>query len=76
MTETATYPDLAGRSVVVSGGASGIGAEIVRAFARQGSRVGFLDMDRAAGGASSPARRATWRLSLATCATSRPRDVS
>ncbi len=30
------------------GGASGIGEEIVRAFAQQGSRVGFLDLDREA----------------------------
>ena len=41
----ATYPSLSGKSVVVSGGASGIGAEMVRAFAAQGSRVGFLDFD-------------------------------
>ncbi|MAU95653.1 MAG: 3-oxoacyl-ACP reductase [Fulvimarina sp.] len=43
----ATYPSLSGKSVVVSGGASGIGAEMVRAFAAQGSRVGFLDFDEA-----------------------------
>lgn len=41
----ATYPSLSGKSVVVTGGASGIGAEIVRAFAAQGSKVGFLDLD-------------------------------
>jgi len=29
----------------VSGGASGIGQEIVRAFAAQGAKVGFVDMD-------------------------------
>ncbi|ORE97309.1 SDR family oxidoreductase [Aurantimonas sp. 22II-16-19i] len=43
----AIYPSLSGKSVVVSGGASGIGAEMVRAFAAQGSRVGFLDFDEA-----------------------------
>lgn len=43
----ATYPSLSGKSVLVSGGASGIGAEMVRAFAAQGSRVGFLDFDEA-----------------------------
>ncbi len=41
----AIYPSLKDTSVVITGGASGIGAEIVRAFAAQGSRVGFLDFD-------------------------------
>ncbi|MEL6297763.1 MAG: SDR family oxidoreductase [Pseudomonadota bacterium] len=45
MSETATYPSLADRTVLVTGGASGIGAAIVDAFIGQGSRVGFLDMD-------------------------------
>ncbi len=40
----ATYPSLAGRTVLITGGASGIGAEIVRAFVGQGSRVAFLDI--------------------------------
>ena len=47
-TNFARYPDLAGTCVLVTGGASGIGAEIVRAFADQGARVGFLDFDEAA----------------------------
>ena len=42
----AIYPSLAGKTVFVTGGASGIGAEIVGAFAAQGSRVGFVDLDR------------------------------
>jgi NAD(P)-dependent dehydrogenase (short-subunit alcohol dehydrogenase family) len=41
----ALYPSLKETSVIVTGGASGIGAEIVRAFAGQGSRVGFVDFD-------------------------------
>lgn len=40
----AQYPDLAGRVVVVTGGATGIGADIVRAFVAQGSKVAFLDL--------------------------------
>ncbi|MBI5851277.1 MAG: SDR family oxidoreductase [Planctomycetes bacterium] len=42
---TATYPSLRGRAVLVTGGGSGIGAAVVRAFARQHSKVAFLDID-------------------------------
>ena len=42
----AIYPDLEGKSVLVTGGGSGIGASIVRAFARQKAKVGFLDIAR------------------------------
>ena len=41
----ARYPSLNDTVVFVTGGASGIGEEIVRAFAGQGSRVGFVDID-------------------------------
>ena len=44
MTAYATYPDLAGRTVIVTGGGSGIGAAIVRAFARQRAKIGFIDI--------------------------------
>ena len=44
----ARYPSLTERSVVVTGGGSGTGAQIVRRFCEQGSRVAFLDIDRAA----------------------------
>ncbi len=37
----ASYPSLRDRVVFVSGGSSGIGAELVRAFAAQGARVAF-----------------------------------
>ena len=45
----AIYPSLKGRTVFVSGGASGIGADVVAAFAAQGSKVGFVDIDETAG---------------------------
>jgi NAD(P)-dependent dehydrogenase (short-subunit alcohol dehydrogenase family) len=45
----ANYPSLAGKKVFVTGGASGIGADIVRAFAGQGSHVGFVDLDETGG---------------------------
>jgi len=41
----ATYPSLRGRVVLITGGASGIGAEDVTQFARQGANVAFLDID-------------------------------
>jgi NAD(P)-dependent dehydrogenase (short-subunit alcohol dehydrogenase family) len=43
----ASYPSLTGKTVFVTGGAAGSGAEIGAAFAAQGSRVGFVDLDRA-----------------------------
>ncbi|CAD5262452.1 MULTISPECIES: SDR family NAD(P)-dependent oxidoreductase [Halomonadaceae] len=42
------YHSLQGKTVFISGGGSGIGAALVRAFARQGARVAFVDIDIAA----------------------------
>ena len=44
MTDTARYPSLAGAPVIISGGASGIGEALVRSFAAQGAKVGFVDV--------------------------------
>lgn len=49
--EFASYPSLAGKAVFVTGGGSGIGADIVAAFARQGARVAFADRDVASSNA-------------------------
>jgi NAD(P)-dependent dehydrogenase (short-subunit alcohol dehydrogenase family) len=46
---SARYPSLSGTIVLVTGGASGIGEVMVRAFAAQGSRVGFVDLDQSRG---------------------------
>jgi NAD(P)-dependent dehydrogenase (short-subunit alcohol dehydrogenase family) len=43
-TPVARYPSLAGRVVFVSGGGSGIGADIVAHFAQQEARVAFCDV--------------------------------
>ena len=45
----ASYPSLAGRTVLVTGGATGIGASLVEQFAAQGAKVGFIDIDAASG---------------------------
>jgi NAD(P)-dependent dehydrogenase (short-subunit alcohol dehydrogenase family) len=40
----ATYPNLADKRVVITGGGTGIGAAIVEAFVKQGAQVVFLDI--------------------------------
>lgn len=49
MSDYARYPSLENVPVVISGGASGIGEAMVRAFAAQGARVGFVDIARERG---------------------------
>ena len=53
----ATYPSLADRVVLVTGGASGIGADMVRAFAANGASVAFRRYP-----ARRPARRSSREL--------------
>ena len=50
MPNDAIYPSLKDRVVLVTGGAMGIGEAIVRGFAAQGARIGFLDIADAAAG--------------------------
>jgi len=45
----ASYPSLVDRTVFVSGGGSGIGRALVEEFTAQGSKVGFADINTAAG---------------------------
>ena len=45
----ARYPGLSGAAVMISGGASGIGEAIVRAYAGEGAKVGFVDLAEAEG---------------------------
>ena len=45
----AHYPSLNGAVVFITGGASGIGQDMARAFAAQGSLVGFVDIDAEGG---------------------------
>ncbi|KPF87714.1 3-oxoacyl-ACP reductase [alpha proteobacterium AAP38] len=45
------YHSLEGRSVLITGGASGIGGAMVEAFAAQGARVSFIDIDANVGAA-------------------------
>ena len=51
MTAFARYPSLQDRTVLITGGATGIGATLVEEFVAQGARVGFIDID------ARPARR-------------------
>jgi NAD(P)-dependent dehydrogenase (short-subunit alcohol dehydrogenase family) len=58
-TAFATYPDLAGRTVFVTGGGSGIGAAFVTRFAEQGCRVALVDI------ADAPAQALVARIGAA-----------
>lgn len=44
MGDYARYPSLSGRPVFITGGATGIGAAMVQAFADQGALVGYVDL--------------------------------
>ena len=60
MMPSARHPDLEGRSVLVTGGGSGIGAALTEGFVRQGAKVAFIDI------AASPSKALVERLSADT----------
>jgi len=60
------YPSLLDKVVLISGGASGIGAAFVEAFHQQGARVAFLDLD-AQGGAALAQRLGADRVCFQAC---------
>ncbi len=60
----ATYPSLSGRTVFISGGATGIGADIVRAFGGNHARVAFVDVKRDEGEALAAALKAAGETAL------------
>jgi NAD(P)-dependent dehydrogenase (short-subunit alcohol dehydrogenase family) len=60
-TQYAVYPSLRDRVVLITGGASGIGEALVRAFAWQGARVAFFDVQ------DEPAIALRNELSVAGC---------
>ena len=56
----ATYPSLKGKGVFITGGATGIGAALVRAFHAQGAKVAFIDLAHAEGEALERDCPGTW----------------
>lgn len=60
-TQSARYPSLDGRVVLITGGATGIGESMVQHFARQGSRVAFFDI------LEDPAERLLEDLAIEGC---------
>lgn len=58
--------DFDGRAALVTGGAKGIGAAIVRALAQQGARVVFIDRDADAGAALARETGATCEVAEVT----------
>jgi NAD(P)-dependent dehydrogenase (short-subunit alcohol dehydrogenase family) len=60
----AIYPSLSGRTIFISGGATGIGADIVRAFASNHARVAFVDVQRDEGESLAAALKAAGETAL------------
>lgn len=55
MSHFAHYPSLTDRTILITGGATSIGACLVEQFVAQGAKVGFIDIDAASGKALASA---------------------
>ena len=61
MSSHARYPSLQDRAVLITGGATGIGETLVKAFAAQGAKVAFIDLAADEGHALAARLAATTR---------------
>ena len=71
-----TFPDLAGKAVLVTGGSTGIGAALVRAYAAQRCKVGLhynASRDKAEALAARTARRVPEKSSSSPAISSKRR---
>lgn len=62
MPQFAIYPSLLDKRILITGGASGIGRDMVQAFSEQGAQVSFLDFDETNSAAVSAETGAKYRL--------------
>ncbi|OLP46940.1 SDR family NAD(P)-dependent oxidoreductase [Rhizobium oryziradicis] len=60
--DTVRYHSLENRNVLITGGASGLGADMVRAYRAQGAHVAFIDIDETAGKTIADETGATFHL--------------
>lgn len=60
MAAFAQYPSVIDRTVLIAGGAIGIGACLVEQFVAQGAKVRFIDIDTAAGSTRARGTPCTW----------------
>ena len=58
--DTVQYRSLKDRTVLITGGASGLGQEMVKAYAAQGARVAFVDIDAEGGARTAQESGATF----------------
>ncbi|MDF2962913.1 MAG: family oxidoreductase [Paenibacillus sp.] len=69
------FPELQGKTVIVTGGSKGIGASIVEQFVRVGAKVAIADVDAQGEGLASGWRNDGYEVRYYTCDVSRSEDV-